>query len=112
MFNRSIGLLESDDETVTLDREQRRRILEQLRKVEQIEKELKGLKEENKKLREENRRLDKELKKLRSTPMMLASSDATAEAGGVPSSKTFYRRPRHSKRKRGGQDGHKGVARM
>jgi cell division septum initiation protein DivIVA len=100
LFNRSIGLLESDDETVTLDREQRRRILEQLRKVEQIEKELKGLKEENKKLREENRRLDKELKKLRSTPMMLASSDATAEAGGVPSSKTFYRRPRHSKSSR------------
>ena len=61
MFNRSIGLLETDDETVTLDREQRRRILEQLRKSEQIEKELKGLKEENKKLREENRRLDKEL---------------------------------------------------
>ena len=111
MFNRSIGLLETDDETVTLDREQRRRILEQLRKSEQIEKELKGLKEENKKLREDNRRLDKELKKLRSTPMMLASSDATAEVGGVPSSKTFYRRPRHSKRKRGGQDGHKGVAR-
>ena len=58
MFNRSIGLLETDDETVTLDREQRRRILE---RFEQIEKELKDLKEENKKLREENRRLDKEL---------------------------------------------------
>ncbi len=111
MFNRSIGPLESDDETVTLDREQRRYILEHLRKVEQIEKELKGLKEENKKLKEENRRLDNELKKLRSTPMMLASSDATAEAGGVPSSGAFYRRPRHTNRKRGGQKGRPGVSR-
>ena len=104
MTNRSIRLLESDDKTVTLDREQRRRILEQLRKVEQLEKELKDLKKEN-------RRLTKEIKKLKSTPQMLSSSDKTAEAGGVPSSKTFYRRPRHSMRKRGGQDGHKGVAR-
>ena len=104
MTNRSIRLLESDDKTVTLDREQRRRILEQLRKVEQLEKELKDLKKKN-------RRLTKEIKKLKSTPQMLSSSDKTAEAGGVPSSKTFYRRPRHSMRKRGGQDGHKGVAR-
>ena len=42
---------------------------------------------------------------------MLSSSGRTAEAGGVPSSKTFYRKPRHSKRKRGGQDGHKVAAR-
>lgn len=101
MFNRSIGLLESDDETVTLDREQRRRILE---RFEKLEKELKDLKKEN-------RRLTEEIKKLKSTPQMLSSSDKTAEAGGVPSSKTFYRRPRRTKRKRGGQNGHKGVAR-
>ena len=101
MTNRSIRLLESDDKIVTLDREQRRRILEQLRKVEQIEKELKDLKKEN-------RRLTKEIKKLKSTPQMLSSSDKTSEVGGVPSSKTPYRRPRHSKR--GWQDG-RGVSR-
>ncbi|MCL5252750.1 MAG: hypothetical protein M1351_01475 [Candidatus Thermoplasmatota archaeon] len=48
-------------------------------------------------------KLTEKLKKLRSTPMMLASSDKTAEVGGVSSSRTFYRRPRHTDRKRGGQ---------
>ncbi|MBX8638578.1 MAG: hypothetical protein KIY11_09535 [Thermoplasmata archaeon] len=56
-------------------------------------------------------KLTEKLKKLRSTPMMLASSDKTAEAGGVSSSRTFYRRPRHTDRKRGGQPGHTGIAR-
>lgn len=45
------------------------------------------------KLSEDNRKFAKELKKLKSKHLMLASSDATAEAGGVPSSRTFYRRP-------------------
>ncbi|MCL5252749.1 MAG: hypothetical protein M1351_01470 [Candidatus Thermoplasmatota archaeon] len=38
MFNCSVKLLESDDDTVTLDREQRRRILEQLKKAEKARK--------------------------------------------------------------------------
>ena len=37
---------------------------------------------------------------------MLSSSDRTAEAGGVPTSRIFYRRPRHTDRKPGGQPGH------
>ena len=132
MYNHTIRLLESDDKTVSLDREQRRRILEQLRKAERLEKENRELSKDLKnvikktekqneiidklskkadKSTEEKKRLDEELKKLRSTPMMLAASDATAEAGGVPSSKTFYRRPRRSRKKRGGQKDHPGMSR-
>ncbi|MHB8585180.1 MAG: IS66 family transposase [Thermoplasmatota archaeon] len=83
--------------------------------------------EKEKKLREENARLRKRLKDLekenkdlrdqlahvRGSAPMLAASDRTAEAGGVPSSKVFYRRSRNSKdgRPSGGQPGHEGHAR-
>ncbi|MFA5861754.1 MAG: IS66 family transposase [Candidatus Thermoplasmatota archaeon] len=83
--------------------------------------------EEKKRLREENKRLAKEIERLKreneelrkklsavmGSPQMLASSDKTAEAGGVPSSKVFYRRstPDDEKKPTGGQVGHMGHAR-
>ena len=103
MFNCSIKLLESDDDAVTLDREHRRRILEQLKKAERLQKENGELRKDLKDAAEKIEKLTEELKKLKSMPMMLASSDKTAEAGGVPSSRTFYRRPGHTDRKRGGR---------
>ncbi|MGI0132355.1 MAG: IS66 family transposase [Thermoplasmata archaeon] len=80
----------------------REKAAEIARKLERLEK-----------LEEENRRLRDELRRLKTSAPMLASSDRTAEAGGVPSSKTFYRRPTTSSEKRstGGQPGHRGHGR-
>lgn len=115
MSCRSIRLLESDDETVALNREQRRKILEQFERLEkemrELRKEQRELREENGELKRENKRLNDRIRKLESTPQMLSSSDSTAEAGGVPTSRIFYRRPRHTDRKPGGQPGHEGHGR-
>lgn len=50
---------------------------------------------------------------MKSSAPVLGASDRTAEAGGVPSSKTYYRRNRTegNKKPTGGQPGHKGHGR-
>ena len=93
-----------DDDRLTLTREEKRELLRRLQQLEKIE-------EENRELKRENKRLNDRIKKLESTPQMLSSSDRTAEAGGVPTSRIFYRRPRHTNRKPGGQPGHDGHGR-
>jgi transposase len=68
----------------------------------------------NKKLKKENEKLKKELAQLQGSAPVLAGSDKTAEAGGVPTSKTFYRRnrePEGDKKPTGGQPGHQGHGR-
>ncbi len=99
MNNRSIRLLESNDETLTLDREQRRRILGQLRKTERLERENSELKKDLKDTIREIKKLTEKIRKLDSTPMMLASSDRTAAAVGHGRVQTpcsaFYRSTGH-----------------
>ncbi len=85
--------LASDEDSLTLDREQRREILRKLERLEKLEEEFRRAREELRHAREENLRLKKENERLRTSAPILAASDRTAEAGGVPSSKTFYRRP-------------------
>ena len=94
-----VQYLGSDEDPKPLSREQRQEILRKLKRLEQLE--------------EENRRLREELRRLKTSAPMLAASDRTAEAGGVPSSKTFYRRPSASggRRSTGGQPGHAGHGR-
>ncbi|MGI0151686.1 MAG: hypothetical protein ACREC5_07110, partial [Thermoplasmata archaeon] len=84
----------------------RRELLERLRKAERTEAELREA-------REENRRLKEEIQRLKTSAPLLAASDRTAEAGGAPSSKTFYRRPisRGEPRSSGGPRGHRGHGR-
>lgn len=69
--------------------------------------------ERAKNLRKENKFLKKQLAQLLGSAPVLASSDKTAEAGGVPSSKTYYRRNRQEgpKKASGGQPGHIGHGR-
>ena len=93
-----------DDDRLTLTREEKRELLRRLQQLEKIE-------EENRELKRENKRLNDRIKKLDSTPQVLSSTDRTAEAGGVPTSRIFYRRPRHTDRKPGGQPGHDGHGR-
>lgn len=64
-------------------------------------------------LRKENKKLKKEIARILSSAPFLSASCKTAEAGGVPSSKTFYRRKKRSEEKKrsGGQPGHNGQSR-
>ncbi|NNN17716.1 MAG: IS66 family transposase [Thermoplasmata archaeon] len=98
---------------MTLDREQRREILRKLERLEKVEEEVRQTREELRRAREEIQRLRRENERLKTSAPVLAASDRTAEAGGVPSSKTFYRRPvpRGERRPSGGQFGHPGHGR-
>lgn len=64
-------------------------------------------------LRKENKNLKKQIAQILVSAPFLAASCKTAEAGGVPSSKVFYRRKRRSEeiKTKGGQPGHKGHGR-
>jgi transposase len=96
----------SDSDSLVLNREQRQEILRKLKRLEELE-------EEHRRLQEKARRLEEENRRLRSSPFLLAASDHTAEPGGIPSSRTFYRRPipEGERRPSGGQPGHPGHGR-
>ena len=98
--------LATDEDSLTLDREQRREIQRKLERLERAEEELRQAREEIRRLRKENERL-------RTSAPLLAASDRTAEAGGIPSSRIFYRRPvpAGEYRSSGGQRGHPGHGR-
>ncbi len=108
-----VAVLAADDFSLPLDRSRRQELIRKLQRLEQAEEELGQARRELEQAREEVRRLKEENDRMRTSAPLLAASDRTAEAGGVPSSKTFYRRPasRGRKRSTGGQPGHRGVGR-
>ncbi|MGI0128939.1 MAG: IS66 family transposase [Thermoplasmata archaeon] len=94
-----------DSEPLTIYPPERKRLREQLERSERLE-------QENRQLREKNRRLLEELRRYKACAPMLAATDRTAEAGNIPSSRVFYRRPVHREpRPTGGQPGHPGRSR-
>lgn len=95
------------NENIPEDAEELKKLIRRLKK--QLEKERRKRKE----LEEENEDLKEQLSQLKSSAPVLGASDRTAEAGGVPSSKTYYRRNRTegNKKPTGGQPGHKGHGR-
>ncbi len=96
---------DEDEEPLTIYPPERKRIREQLERSERLE-------QENRELREKNRRLQEELRRYKACAPMLAASDRTAEAGSIPSSRVFYRRPiRTDPKPTGGQLGHEGRSR-
>jgi transposase len=97
---------EEENESITLDPEERKAIRNRLIQADKMEKELRET-------REKLRRAQEELKRLKASAPFLAASDLTAEAGGVPSSRVFYRRPVRPREpnEAGGQPGHTGVSR-
>jgi transposase len=94
---------EEDGESITLDPEERKAVRKRLEKANELEKELREVKEKL-------RRAQEELRRIKASAPFLAASDLTAEAGGVPSSRVFYRRPVRPREPRptGGQPGHEG----
>jgi transposase len=108
--------MKNEDEPENL----KKRIHDLEREITQLEGDLKkernekeAILQQKKKLENENKDLKKQLAQLLGSAPTLAASDKTAEAGGVPSSKTFYRRNRQEgeKKTRGGQPGHAGHGR-
>ncbi len=95
----------------------RKKVADLQRKAEELDlakKEIEELRNERQKLREENRRLREKLAQVGNSLPVVGADPRTAAAAGVPTSKTFYPRPRSSpeeKRKPGGQPGHPGVTR-
>jgi transposase len=99
------ALDESREGDVPLSQAERKALLERLRRGERAI-------EENRELKERLRRAEEALRRYKASAPMLAASDRTAEAGSVPSSRVFYRRPRHSKPgPTGARPGHPGRAR-
>jgi transposase len=94
-----------DDAPVTIYPPEKKRIREQLEKAERLEEEVRTL-------REKLRRANEELRRYKACGPMLGASDRTAEAGSIPSSRVFYRRPiRSDPHSTGAQLGHPGRAR-
>ncbi|MDO8873862.1 MAG: IS66 family transposase zinc-finger binding domain-containing protein, partial [Methanoregula sp.] len=94
--------------------ENKEKYIEELeRTIDQLKKELEIERNQKNELKRENDNLQKQLAQLQGSAPFLAASCKTAEAGGVPSSKTFYRRNRQNENKKakGGQPGHKGHGR-
>jgi len=107
---------DGSDDIETLKKRIRKLEEEKERLEEKLDKERqeKGSIEKRKKeLEKENEDLKEQLAQLKSSAPFLGASDRTAEAGGVPSSKTYYRRNRTegNKKPTGGQPGHKGHGR-
>lgn len=88
-------------------------VRDEAEEVKRLREENERLRKRNKNLEEENKKLKEQLQRVLGSAPMLAASDRTAEAGSVPSSRTFYRRPvdQDGKKPTGGQPGHKGHAR-
>jgi transposase len=97
--------------SVNFKRKRKRKKLE--KEGMELEKENIELVKKRKKLEKENKNLKEQIVRFKNSLMALAASEKTAEAGGVPSSKTFYRRNRQegTKKPTGGQPGHKGHGR-
>ena len=91
-------------------REEKERLKEDLDKERRIKEYIEKKKKE---LEKENEDLKEQLSQLKSSAPLLGASDRTAEAGGVPSSKIYYKRNRNkgNKKRTGGQLGHKGHGR-
>lgn len=86
-------------------------LLEKDLNKERLDKEY--IEKKKKELEKENENLKKQLSQLKSSALLLGASDKTAEAGGVPSSKIYYKRNRNKSNKKstGGQPGHNGHGR-
>ena len=97
---------DEDDESITLNPEERKAVRKRLERASELEKELRDVKEKL-------RRAQEELKRIKASAPFLAATELTAEAGGIPSSRIFYRRPTRPQEPRptGGQEGHLGRAR-
>jgi len=99
------------------EQENIKKLKERIRKLEKekedLSKELEKERVGREKLERDNEVLREKLEQLLGSALVLGSSDRTAEAGGVPSSKIFYKRNRSDKEKKptGGQPGHKGHGR-
>ena len=95
---------EEDDEPVTIYPPERKKLRERLERADRLEAEVREL-------REKYRRLQEELRRYKACAPMLAASDRTAEAGSIPSSRVFYRRPiRSDPHSTGAQPGQPGRA--
>lgn len=84
------------------------------RKLEEVLRELELNREEVERLKKENRSLKEKLDHVEHSLPVLAADARTAPAVGVPSSRTFFRRPPPDPAHRkspGGQPGHPGVTR-
>jgi transposase len=86
--------------------------------INRLRKENQALREENQDLKDEVQRLRRKIteledlvKQMKTTPQHLAASEDTAEAGGIPSSQTFYKKNRNpDNTPTGAQPGHEGHA--
>ena len=97
--------------------DQRRRLIRRLDEADRIEHEVEELKEklqhseeQLRRLEDQKRRLQDELRRMKTMLPFWAATDRTAEAGGVPTSRVFYRRPVRPREPKpaGGQLGHPG----
>lgn len=93
------------EDDVPLSQADRQALLERIRRGDKAI-------EEARELKDKLRRAQEELRRYKACAPMLAASDRTAEAGSIPSSRVFYRRPVHNDPlPTGGQRGHPGRAR-
>lgn len=104
---------EQQEDLKTHIRDLERKIAQLERKLEKERNKKEIAQQQKKELEKENKKLKKELARLQGSAPVLAGSDKTAEAGGIPTSKTFYRRNRQegAKKPTGGQPGHSGHGR-
>lgn len=102
-----------DDEPYVIGPEERRSLRHELLEKKRLEEERDRLVEELRETKEKLRRAQEEIRRMRASLPFWAATDRTAEAGGVPTSRVFYRRPVRPREPRpvGGQLGHPGRSR-